>query len=62
MTPIEPDRADVTRILNALGRGVEHGARDLLPLVYDELRSLAARRLAQESPEQTPGHRAGSRS
>ena len=52
-TPIEPDRAEVTRILDALGRGEEQAARDLLPLVYDELRRLAARRLARESPGQT---------
>jgi RNA polymerase sigma factor (TIGR02999 family) len=50
---IEPDRVEVTRILNALGRGEEQAARDLLPLVYDELRRLAAWRLAQESPGQT---------
>jgi len=43
----------VTRILNALGRGEEQAARDLLPLVYDELRRLAARRLALENPGQT---------
>ena len=52
-TPIEPDRADVTRILDALGRGERRAAGDLLPLVYDELRRLAARRLARESPGQT---------
>jgi RNA polymerase sigma factor (TIGR02999 family) len=39
--------------LDALGRGEEQAARDLLPLVYDELRQLAARRLARESPGQT---------
>jgi len=43
----------VTRILNALGRGDEQAAPDLLPLVYDELRRLAARRLAVENPGQT---------
>jgi hypothetical protein len=46
MTPVEPDRAEVTRILNALDRGEEQAARDLLPLVYDELRRLASQRLA----------------
>lgn len=51
--PVEPDRAEVTRILDALGRGEEHAARDLLPLVYAELRRLAARRLARERPGQT---------
>ncbi len=52
-TPIEPDRAEVTRILAAVGRGDGQAARDLLPLVYDELRRLAARRLALETPGQT---------
>ena len=52
-TAIEPDRGEVTRILDALGRGEEQAARDLLPLVYDELRRLAALRLARESPGQT---------
>jgi len=50
---IEPDHVDVTRILNSSGRGGEPAARDLLPLVYEELRQLAARRLAQEGPGQT---------
>jgi RNA polymerase sigma factor (TIGR02999 family) len=52
-TPIEPDRVEVTRIPDALGRGEEQAARDLLPLVYDELRRLARQRLAQENPGQT---------
>jgi hypothetical protein len=43
--PVEPDRTEVTRILDALGRGDERLAGDLLPLVYDELRRLAASRL-----------------
>jgi RNA polymerase sigma factor (TIGR02999 family) len=51
--PIEPDRAEVTRILNALGSGEEQLASDLLPLVYDELRRLARQRLAHERPGQT---------
>jgi RNA polymerase sigma factor (TIGR02999 family) len=51
--PVEPDRSDVTQILDALGRGEGRPARDLLPLVYDELRRLAAARLAQERPGQT---------
>jgi RNA polymerase sigma factor (TIGR02999 family) len=50
---IDPDRSEVTRILDALGRGEERSAHDLLPLVYNELRQLAARRLAQEQPGQT---------
>jgi RNA polymerase sigma factor (TIGR02999 family) len=44
---------DVTRILNAIDRGDTQAARQLLPLVYDELRRLAARRLAREAPGQT---------
>ena len=52
-TPIERDGAEVTRILDALGRGEAQVARDLLPLVYDELRRLAARQMALERPGQT---------
>jgi RNA polymerase sigma factor (TIGR02999 family) len=44
---------DVTRILSAIAQGDPHAAEQLLPLVYDELRHLAARRLAQEKPGQT---------
>jgi RNA polymerase sigma factor (TIGR02999 family) len=44
---------DVTRILDALGHGDPHVAAELLPLVYDELRRLAARHLAGEKPGQT---------
>jgi RNA polymerase sigma factor (TIGR02999 family) len=51
--PIEPERDEVTRVLDALGRGEGYAARDLLPLVYDELRRLAALRLAREGPGQT---------
>jgi RNA polymerase sigma factor (TIGR02999 family) len=43
----------VTRILDAIGLGDGQAARDLLPLVYDELRRLASRRLALEHPGQT---------
>ncbi len=50
---MEPGPADVTRILDALGGGDESAAGELLPLVYDELRRLAAQRLANESPGQT---------
>jgi RNA polymerase sigma factor (TIGR02999 family) len=42
--------SDVTRILDALDHGDPHAASQLLPLVYDELRRLASRRLAQERP------------
>jgi RNA polymerase sigma factor (TIGR02999 family) len=45
--------SDVTRILNAIEQGDPHAAAQLLPLVYDELRRLAARRLAHEKPGQT---------
>src|SRR5512134_1376607 len=44
---------DVTRILSAIEQGDAHAAGQLLPLVYDELRKLAAQRMAQESPGQT---------
>lgn len=44
---------DVTRILSALEQGDLHAAEQLLPLVYEELRNLAAQRLAQEKPGQT---------
>jgi RNA polymerase sigma factor (TIGR02999 family) len=43
----------VTRILSAIEHGDPHAAEQLLPLVYDELRSLAAQKLAQEKPGQT---------
>jgi RNA polymerase sigma factor (TIGR02999 family) len=45
--------SDVTRILSALEQGEPHAAEELLSLVYDELRRLAAQRLAQEKPGQT---------
>jgi RNA polymerase sigma factor (TIGR02999 family) len=45
--------SDVTRILSAIEQGDPHAAEQLLPLVYDELRKLAAQRLAQEKPGQT---------
>ncbi len=45
--------SDVTRILNAIEQGDPHAAEQLLPLVYDELRKLAAAKLAQEKPGQT---------
>jgi RNA polymerase sigma factor (TIGR02999 family) len=44
---------DVTRILSAIEHGDPHAAKQLLPLVYDELRRLAAQKLAQERPGQT---------
>src|SRR5262245_23876126 len=45
--------SDVTRILSQIESGDESAAEQLLPLVYDELRRLAAARLAQERPGQT---------
>jgi RNA polymerase sigma factor (TIGR02999 family) len=45
--------SDVTRLLDAAAGGDPRAAADLLPLVYDELRKLAAQRLAQERPGQT---------
>jgi RNA polymerase sigma factor (TIGR02999 family) len=45
--------SDVTQILERLGHGDARAADQLLPLVYDELRKLAAARLAQEKPGQT---------
>jgi RNA polymerase sigma factor (TIGR02999 family) len=44
---------EVTRILTAMDQGDPQAAEKLLPLVYDELRNLAAQRLAQEKPGQT---------
>ena len=44
---------DVSRILSAIEQGDPHAAEQLLPLVYDELRKLAARKMAQEKPGQT---------
>ncbi len=44
---------EVTRILEALGRGETGAANELLPLVYEELRTLAAEKMARETPTQT---------
>ncbi len=44
---------DVTQILNAIEQGDPSAAEQLLPLVYDELRKLAAQKMAQEKPGQT---------
>src|SRR5881397_618171 len=43
----------VTRIISAIEQGDPHAAEKLLPLVYDELRKLAAKKLAHEKPGQT---------
>jgi RNA polymerase sigma factor (TIGR02999 family) len=45
--------SDVTRILSQIEEGDGKGAEQLLPLVYDELRKLAAQKMAQEAPGQT---------
>ena len=44
---------DVTRILNAIEQGDERATDELIPLVYEELRLLAAQKLSQELPGQT---------
>src|ERR1700689_1847323 len=45
--------SEVTRLIEAAQAGDRKAAADLLPLVYDELRKLAARQMAQEKPGQT---------
>ncbi|MCX5644287.1 MAG: ECF-type sigma factor [Phycisphaerae bacterium] len=45
--------SDVTRILNAMERGDARATEELLPLVYEELRLLAAQKLSREPPGQT---------
>jgi RNA polymerase sigma factor (TIGR02999 family) len=45
--------SDVSQLLGAAAAGDRKAAADLLPLVYDELRQLAAARMAAESPDQT---------
>jgi RNA polymerase sigma factor (TIGR02999 family) len=45
--------SDVTRILNAIEQGDARATDELLPLVYDELRLLAAQKLSHEAPGQT---------
>jgi RNA polymerase sigma factor (TIGR02999 family) len=44
---------DISRILAAIDRGEAHAAEELLPLVYGELRQLAAQKLSSEAPGQT---------
>jgi RNA polymerase sigma-70 factor (ECF subfamily) len=50
---MEPAPADVTSLLNKLSAGDQEAAAQLIPLVYEELRHLAARRLRQERPGHT---------
>jgi hypothetical protein len=45
--------SEVTRILSAVEQDDSHAAQQLLPLVYEELRQLAAEKMAQEKPGQT---------
>src|ERR1700730_254165 len=45
--------SEATRLLSAIEQGEPHAAAQLLPLVYDELRKLAAQKLAQEKRGQT---------
>jgi RNA polymerase sigma factor (TIGR02999 family) len=45
--------SDVTRLLDAIGQGDRQASAELLPLVYDELRRLAAEKMAHERPGQT---------
>jgi RNA polymerase sigma factor (TIGR02999 family) len=45
--------SEVTQVLSAIEQGDPHAAEQLLPLVYEELRNLAAQKLAQEKPGQT---------
>src|SRR4029079_17448639 len=54
--PFKPHRAvvnEVTRILSAIEQGDPRAAEQLLPLVYEELRKLAAQKLSREAPGQT---------
>jgi RNA polymerase sigma factor (TIGR02999 family) len=48
-----PPMNEVTRVLSAIEGGDPHAAEQLLPLVYDELRKLAAQKMTQEAPGQT---------
>lgn len=48
-----PDMSDVTQILSAIEQGDAQAAHELLPLVYQELRRLAAYKMAQEAPGHT---------
>jgi len=55
VTPARPgrDASNVTQILNAIQRGDLRATDDLLPIVYEELRRLAAQKLSREAPGQT---------
>jgi len=45
--------SEVTRILTAIEQGNDHAVDELLPLVYEELRHLAAQKISHERPGQT---------
>jgi hypothetical protein len=45
---------DVTRVLGQIEQGDPHAGKDLLPLVYQELRRLAAQKLSREPPDALP--------
>src|SRR5271163_3033243 len=51
--PVGTNMADVTQILSAIEQGDPQASEQLLPLVYNELRRLAAQKMAQEKPGQT---------
>lgn len=53
MSDAAPEAGEVTRILSAIRNGNAQAAKELLPLVYEELRRLAALKMAHESPGQT---------
>ena len=53
MSDSESNASEVTRILSAIRNGDAQAAKELLPLVYDELRQLAASKMAHENPGQT---------
>jgi RNA polymerase sigma factor (TIGR02999 family) len=50
---MQPSPHEVTCLLNHVGEGDAHATEELLPLVYEELRALARRRMARERPDQT---------
>src|SRR5262245_34483976 len=50
---LRPEMSEITQLLQAAECGDPRAANELLPLVYDELRTLAALKLAQEKPGQT---------
>ena len=51
MSDSEANAGEVTRILSAIQNGNAQAAKELLPLVYDELRNLAAAKMSHEQPD-----------